>query len=332
MLPGLNQRRLLNLMRAAVAQCQLDLRGLTVLTEAATGAYSVTPILAGMAGAREVFAVTRSSHYGTVESIASATMQLAAAADCVEHVRVISAITPEIVSRADIVTNSGHVRPIDACFVRSMKPSAVIPLMYEAWEFRPTDLDLGACRERGVRVAGTNERHPAVDVFSFLGVMAVKLLLDAGIPIYGSHLLVLCDNPFADHIERGLVSAGAAVEVTQDLTGAKSSSALDAILVARRPQSQPVIGPDEARLIQQRWPGALVAQYWGDVSRDALDACAVPYWPEQAPAAGHMAILPSGVGADPIVRLQAGGLKVGEVLLRSACTGDRTGWEFVSEL
>ena len=43
-------------------------------------------------------------------------------------------------------------------------------------------------------------------------------------------------------------------------------------------------------------------------------AAAVPVWPEAPPAPGHMAILPSAVGPEPIVRLQAGGLKVGEVL------------------
>jgi hypothetical protein len=45
-----------------------------------------------------------------------------------------------------------------------------------------------------------------------------------------------------------------------------------------------------------------------------------------------MAILPSGVGPESIVRLQSGGLKVGEVLLRDARTGERSGWEFVDEL
>jgi hypothetical protein len=45
-----------------------------------------------------------------------------------------------------------------------------------------------------------------------------------------------------------------------------------------------------------------------------------------------MGILPSGVGPESIVRLQSGGLKVGEVLLKSGGSGDRTGWEFVNEL
>ena len=38
--PGLNPRRLLNLMEAAIKRCQLDLSNVVVLTEAAFLAYS----------------------------------------------------------------------------------------------------------------------------------------------------------------------------------------------------------------------------------------------------------------------------------------------------
>src|SRR5690606_1365873 len=56
-------RRLVPLMRAAIARCRLDLSGLTVLTEAASGAYVVTPVLAALAGAARVIAVTRTTRY-----------------------------------------------------------------------------------------------------------------------------------------------------------------------------------------------------------------------------------------------------------------------------
>ena len=37
-------------------------------------------------------------------------------------------------------------------------------------------------------------------------------------------------------------------------------------------------------------------------------------WPEKAPKPGHMGILPSALGPEPIIRLQVGGLKVGQLL------------------
>jgi hypothetical protein len=303
-----------------------------VLTEAATGAYVVTPVLAAMAGARRVFAMTRPTRYGSVEEVTAATSELARAAECDDRIEVVTELTPQIIAQADIVTNSGHVRPIDAKFISRMKPTAVIPLMYEAWECRAEDLDLPACRARGIPVAGTNERIPAVDVFSYLGVMAVKLLLDAGVSVYGSRVLLLCDNAFAPYIARGLTGAGAAVEMADGLSGSIGSGPVDAVLVAMQPRKGPVVDADGAATIAARWPGAVLAQYWGDVDRDAVAAAGVPIWPERAPGAGHMAILPSDIGPESIVRLQSGGLKVGEVLLRAARTGQRSEWEFVDEL
>jgi len=332
MSPGLNNKRMLHLMRAAVERCRLDLRGAVVLTEAASGAYVVTPVLAAMAGATRVYAMTRDTRYGSVGQVTAATMELARIAECADRIQVVTELTAAMIGEADIVTNSGHVRPIDARFVSRMKPTAVIPLMYEAWELRPEDLDLPACRAKGVRIAGTNERIPEVDVFSYLGVMAAKLLLDAGVSVYGSRVLLLCDNTFAPFIERGLTGAGAIVQTATDVRAAEASGPVDAVLVAMRPGRAPVLDALGVEIVAARWPGAVLAQYWGDIDRDAVAAAGIPVWPERAPCPGHMAMLPSGVGPEPIVRLQSGGLKVGEVLLRHARTGERGEWEFVDEL
>jgi hypothetical protein len=316
--PGLNPKRLVGLMHSAIARCRLDLSGAVALTEAASGAYAVTPVLAAMAGADRVFAISRTTKYGAFEEISADTQQLAKLAGVASRLEIIAQKTREVVSQSDVITNSGHVRPINAEMISWMKPGAVIPLMYEAWEFRDADLDLAACHKRGIRVAGTNERHPAVDVFRFLGDMSLKLLLDMGVAPSYSRLLVLCDNDFAPFIERGLTGAGANVTTVEALHLAPSDGTFDAVIVALKPQAHPVITGADATVIARRWPGAALGQFWGDVDRGALDTAGVSSWPASPPAPGHMAVLPSDVGPEPVVRLQCGGLKVGEVLLRSA--------------
>jgi len=231
-----------------------------------------------------------------------------------DRIEIVTGRSPAIVAQADIITNSGHVRPIDRDMIGWMKPSAVVSLMYEAWEFRPGDVDLDACRERQIRVGATDERHPDVDVFSFLAPMAVKLLLDAHVAVYRSSILLLCDNPFSGFILRGLIRAGATVDVADSVATAPRQQRYDAIVVALHPRDVPVVSAADARLISCNWPGAVVAQFWGDIDRAALDDLHVPLWPEKAPAAGHMGILPSAIGPEPVIRLQAGGLKVGELL------------------
>jgi hypothetical protein len=117
---------------------------LTVVTEAATGTYVVTPVLAAAAGA-EVFAVTRHTRYGGVDYVRSLTVELANLCGCSNRLHVVEHLTAESIGSADIVTNSGHVRPISASMIALM--TTAIPLMYESREFRASDLDLDACLE-----------------------------------------------------------------------------------------------------------------------------------------------------------------------------------------
>ena len=314
--PGLDPRRLAALIKAAVERCRLDLTGRIVLTEAACGAYVVTPILAACAGAERVYATTKSTAHGTVEEVVAQTLEVAQLAGVRDRIEIVTGRSPAIVGQADIITNSGHVRPIDREMIGWMKPSAVVSLMYEAWQFRPGDVDLQACRDRGILVGATNERHPDVDVFSFLGLMAVKLLLDAHVAVYRSSILLLCDNPFSGFIIRGLRRVGATVIVAESVATAPRQQRYDAILVAMTPRHVPVVTAEDARLIACRWPGAVVGQFWGDIDRSMLDYLKVAVWPEKTPGAGHMGILPSAIGPEPVIRLQSGGLKVGELLSR----------------
>jgi hypothetical protein len=318
---GYNCARLVRLMQKSIAECNLNLAGSIVLTEAARGAYSVTPVLSAMAGAECVYAVTKTTQYGSVEQITQETLELATLAGVEEKIQIITEKNQVPVHEIDIITNSGHVRPIDREMIEQFKPTAVIPLMYEAWEFRDSDVDLAFCRTKGIPLVGTNERHPAVDVFSYLGIMAVKLLLDAGIAVYGSRLLLLCDNPFAPYIERGLTGAGADVCCVEALDDVPNSTGFDAIIVALHPDTKPILTKSDAVKIASQWQGAVVAQFWGDIQRDAFIELKIPLWPLKEPTPGHMGILPSAIGPEPIVRLQCGGLKVGELLWRSRMSG-----------
>lgn len=328
MRPGLNAHRLISLIRESIQRCELNLQEMTVVTEAATGAYAVTPVMAAIAGARRVFALGRDTRFGTIDQIRQGQQELARLAGVGDRIEFTTKKSREIFAQANIVTNSGHVRPIDAEVVNWMRRDAVIPLMYEAWELRPGDIDLAACRRRGIALAGTNESHPAINVFSFLGAMAIKLLHDSGVAACGSRVLLLCDNPFAPYMVRTLQAAGSFLDVAHDVHTLSAHTLYDALLVAMRPRVQSVIGGADtllpAEVVAKLWPGAVVAQFWGDLNRDALASAGVPYWPRESPAIGHMGILPSAIGPEPIVRLQAGGLKVGEVMVKAGSGVDRT--------
>jgi hypothetical protein len=333
--PGFRPARLARLLREAVDTLALDLHGRIVYTEAATGAYVVTPVLAALAGAQRVIAATRATPYGSVDDVVEQTRGLAEPLGVWEQITIATERRPADIAGADVVTNSGHVRPIDAEFVSWMKPGAVVPLMFEAWEIQcgRFDIDLDALRTKGIAVAGTNERHLAVGVFEHLGPMAVVLLTECGVAVRGARVAVVCDNPFMPYLVRGLHGAGAQVWAGESLESASDPGFQpDVVLVALRPRGHPTVDASAAQLLARRWPDAIVVQYWGDIDRSALAAAGLPYWPPESPRPGHMAVLPSAVGPEPIIRLQAGGLKVAQVLLTPEEARAPTDLEYLDDL
>ena len=167
----------MRLVRQCIRDFALRLDGLTVLTEAATGYYAYTSVLCALAGAKKVYALARHSRYGTIDEVKDAVCafgDLAALARCA--IEVVTEKTPEIIAEADIITNSGNVRPIDRDMIGHMKGTAVIPLMYESWEFREEDVDLPACRDKGILVMGTDESVKEIAMFQYSGPLCLKLI------------------------------------------------------------------------------------------------------------------------------------------------------------
>lgn len=314
--PGGASGDLLNDARIRIAALELDLTGLEVVTEAATGAYACTAVIAAMAGARRVVCTARdTARYGRFEDAAEATMALARRAGVADRLDIRREIGAEAFRRCDILTNSGHLRPLTAEVIGLLPSEAVIALMFEAWEFRPADLDLAACRARGIRIAAVNERHPSVGVFPLLGPLAVRQLAEAGLTAKGARVALVCDNPFAPHIEAGLTAAGAVVTAVARIADLESGPQ-DAVVVALDPERNPALGAGDLERLAAAAPSGLLAQFWGDIAPEARNDTALRVWPPRAPGKGHMGILLSALGHDPIVRLQAGGLRAAEVVRR----------------
>ncbi|MBS1917399.1 MAG: hypothetical protein JST87_14060 [Bacteroidetes bacterium] len=320
-----------------VKALDLNLKGKTVLTEAASGAYIVTPVLAALAGAK-VYAFTKTTRYGTVEEIFKNTQALInSATDLPLDVTFVDTLTPEIISQADIITNSGHLRPLNKEKLQYAKDEVVIPLMYEAWEWRDADMDINYIRERGFRLGATNERHPEVDVFNYLGDMAVKQIFDSGTCPYKNKFILLCNNDFGPYIAKVLskvceqlavidydkneskynpeniewIGGFPKISIPEDFRDA------EAVVFTAYPFDKTWIGNNSEIAIEeikQQLNDPLILRYAGDVDEEMLDKNNIRYFPKHVHS-GHMGILPSAIGNDPIIRLQAGGLKVGEALI-----------------
>lgn len=328
---------LIDKLRKRVESLNLNLEGKVVLTEAATGAYVVTPILAALAGAK-VFAFAKTTRYGTADEVFDKTKKVYQDCNHSLDITFIDSITPEVVAQSDIITNSGHLRPLNKEKLQHAKDDVVIPLMYEAWEWRDADMDIEYIRQRNFKVGATNERHPEVDVFNFLGDMAVKQIFDAGLCLYKNKFILISNNDFGPHIAKVVAKMCDSIGVIDKPENrhkyqfenvewigtfpevripAKYKDA-EAVIFTAYPFDDIWIGDNHQPISLEDIRSGLyhpyILRYAGDVDTKVLDAAGIRYFPEDVPP-GHMGILPSAIGYDPIIRLQAGGLKVGEALI-----------------
>ena len=297
--------RLTSSIRRSVHKTNLDLRNLTVVTECATGAYSCTPAIAALSGAKKIIAFGKDSQYGTFEDARKDVLLLWRALALPQDVFFATdslEILNENLSKADIVTNTGHLRPLNP---ERIKKGCVIPLMYESWEFRHTDLCLRTCEDRGIPVAGTNERHTEIGVFDYLGPIVAKSLFDVGLEIHGNNILLICDNDFAIYIKQTLKNIGANVLINR----CSIKDELDAIVFAHTPTKSGGSFDLYSLNLPKKVP--VCCQLWGDVDRSYFET---KWIPEKKPEAGYMGIKLSILGVEPVVRLQTGGLKVGQLL------------------
>jgi hypothetical protein len=321
-----------------VKALNLNLKGKVVLTEAASGAYVVTPLIAAIAGAK-VFAYSKTTKYGTVSEIFSKTQQYIDEYKVGElNITFIKELTPEIISQADIITNSGHLRPLNESKLKYAKDTLVIPLMYEAWEWRDSDIDIDYVRKRGFKLGATNERHPQIDVFNYLGDMALKQIFDAGLCPYNNNFLLICNNDFGPFIAKTISKICANLGVIDldfnkdkydleniDWIGGfpefkipKKYKDSEAIIFTAYPFDQNWIGENSVlsfKEILDQIDNPYILRFCGDIDTKLFDLHNLKYYPNYVES-GHMGILPSAIGFDPIIRLQSGGLKVGESLIK----------------
>jgi hypothetical protein len=318
-----------------IGATRLNLAGRAVLTEAATGAYCVTPVIAAMAGANEVVAYTRDSRFGKIEDVVNETKMLINSVDRPLHVNIVSKISPEEYSRFDIITNSGHLRPINREQIMKMKPTAVIPLMYEGWELRKSDLDLLACRERGVRVAGTNEHNTLLNVFDFLGPLVGQALQNVFVPVVGSRIVVISNNAFGLTVARYLSRNQAEIFCVGPqacFAGIESPVLcgnfpltefvrdIDACVVATTPSASSDRTYDRNTVTEfvKKVRPATCVHLWGDIDYKSLIRSGICMVPSEPVPEGHQGLAMGSVGPEPIISLIVGGFKVAEVLANNS--------------
>lgn len=310
-----------------VKDLELDLKNKIVLTEAASGAYKSTSILSALAGA-SVYAFCKESKYGTIDDIITEYKSLPFFNEISKQITFLDNLPTEIISRVDIITNSGHLRPISSGIIEKMKKGSIISLMFEKWELRDNDIDISAAKNSSIPIVAVNERHKEIDVFGYLGDMAMKLVFDSGTHFYKKKHILICNNPFGIYIanrisqicDLGVIGLNAQKNYYSDnitwlsdfydLEIPEEYLEAETIIFSAYPFDKKWIGGENSivdlNLFKHNKPKIL--RFAGDIDEADCIVNGFEIYPKSVKR-GHMGILPSDIGNEPIYRLQAGSLK-----------------------
>ena len=320
---GPGDDRLVALIEDVVGDLDLDMTGMRVATEAASGAFAAAPLIAARAGA-DVIAVGRDSQYGKLSDVQERIHRLG---DRLGIRRTIACTDDRLDDRlrgADVVTNSGFLRPLDAALLSHIGAQTVVAYMCEAWEARPGDVNADYCRGAGIPVYFSDEDGWGMGVFSMCGTLAVKLCLEAGCQVVANRIAVLSSDRFGPVISRRLRDCGAHVELLLGpMYEGLGEQAWDAVVVAEYRADETIAGssvPIET-LRQALAPGGAVIQFAGSNDTDALASADLSVYPPGRLPPHRMARTLAHLGPLPVVRLSAIGLKVGW----AACEARRRG-------
>jgi hypothetical protein len=316
------------LLQSAVSKFALDLRGYTVLTEAASGNYICTPLIAAIAGAR-VFAYGKDSVFGTYRDVEAATNNLAKSLGVSKNLIVTDSFERIPFYELDIVTNTGHLRPIDQRILPRLKRDCVIPLMYEPWEFRKSDIDIALANRLGVSIVGTDEGDTRLRTQSFIGYTVLYFMLHHKKTPFTSKVLLLGSRKFNNAIQDVLIKIGFEVVVVS------SRGELDGLLIEDFNVIVPTEIVHDELLIgnQDAWidskdikSDCLVIHIAGKI--DVRNLCC-RFVPDVPAGPTKMSFTTDFIDPIAVYDLHAAGLKVAEGMLKAKSMGLK-GYELCS--
>ena len=313
----------------------LNLKGLKIYTEAASGPYLLCPILALMAGADQVTAQTRDSEFARSDKVIEQTYKIAQALGLENNLSIVNYRDYNALSSVDIVTNSNFVRPIDEDLIKALPENAVIPLMWETWEFDPEKFNIEACKQHNILALGTIEHKPPVDMLPYNGLLALKLFFKMEARL-GPLIVVGGPAIFAQPMVLYLRKIGLTVTWFANTHLAdgrlkdlpvywqRNRKIITTMIVADHASNKSIIGSDgilDVDSFVDCNKDFKIGVVSGGVDIEKLQDRGISIYPDVIAKGGTMTFQMYELGCEPVLTLFGGGLKVGEVMARNRKSG-----------
>jgi hypothetical protein len=317
------QKRAIDLIKDLKNTLDVNLDGYKVLTELGSKYYLYSPLIPLLCGADFVYAFVKDTRYGKAAELSSQLYELATKLGLQDKLKIGSNILDStFLQQADIVTNSGMLRPLNKEKLSLLKKGAVVPLMFEAWELREEDIDIEFCKEQGIKVAGTWENHPSIMVFNYVMMLGIKLAHEAGFEVLDNNIFIWSNDHFGEILEVAFTKNGARnctrnvdykslLEVVKDL---------DFIILADYDELNDFETIFDFNELQKLNPTLGIIHLYGSIKYEQLHNAGFNIYPKKDGFAKLMTYTLAHVGLEPIMKLQVASYRVATEMLRNSYT------------
>lgn len=305
---------MINKIHKSIKKFNLSLKDKNVLTEAANGNYIVTPIIAALTGAK-VTAIAKNSKFGTIKKIKSQILNYTRKLNLKKRIKIVTKKEKINFSKFDIVTNTGHVRPINKQMIKKLKKNCVIPLMWETWEYRKNDLDLDACFKRGIKVYGTNEADKRLKIFDYIGFIVLNFLLNNKNSPFSSSVLILGSNNFSKPILKIFRQNNYLCKHLSNYKKAPPNlKKFDVIVISEHSKNDLIIGKSGFIKPKMLRPENYIIHISGNVNFKGLKCKTTPNQPAKF---GYMSYTADYTDSQAVIDLHTAGLKVAQGMMKA---------------
>jgi hypothetical protein len=310
----------INYIKSMIKMLNLNLKELTVLTEIGSSYYFYLPFIAALSGAKKVYAWTSNNNYFDCYQIVNEAKELAKKLNLQDLIEFSINKRPyNHIANADIITNSGFIRPLDENFLRKCKRNVAISLMFEAWELREKDIDIEYCKQNLLKVGGIWENHPDLEIFEAVGPLAIKLAMEAGNEIYQNKIIIWSEDEFGvvtkKYFEK--LRAKSVILTVNNKDVYDNLHDADFIYFCPNHEQRVIFGKEinailDIDKIKSINPNISIVHLYGAFDYNSLKETGVKIYPPQDGKAEIMSRTLTYLGMKPSLNLLIGGLKVGD--------------------
>ncbi len=309
----------INIAEEYINRLGLDLSGLVILTEAGSGHYIYSPLIALLSGAKKVIIICPDSkwatHNETKRRISEYVSKLRLNPYCID---ILKDRNDAIRDKIDIFLNLGCVRPIDETILSYASEKAVVAYMSESWEWRDGDVDIEACRRKSIPIVGVNENFDGFNVFESCGQLLLKMLFDSGQEVANCKYIVIGDKHFGENAYKALKKNNAtclllhsAEKITID-----DLQSCDAIITADYISTDHVLQgikwtPKQIKGIN---PNIVIVQFAGHLDVSPYIEAGICVYPAYAVQPQRMVQTLAHLGSRPVIGLHCLGIKAAEII------------------